>query len=67
MKPTSTKVALEAKRPLTAPIALGQTIGTLKLTLDGNTVATLPVQALQEVPLAGIFGRAWDSIRLWFR
>ena len=61
------KVALEAKQPLTAPIALGQTIGTLKLTLDGNTVATLPVQALQEVPLAGIFGRAWDSIRLWFR
>ena len=61
------KVALEAKQPLTAPIALGSTVGTLKLTLDGNTIATLPVQALNEVPLAGIFGRAWDSMRLWFR
>ena len=61
------KVALEAKQPLTAPIALGQPIGTLKLMLDGNAVATLPVQALNEVPLAGIFGRAWDSVRLWFR
>ena len=61
------KVAMEAKQPLTAPIALGQTVATLKLMLDGNTVATLPVQALAEVPLAGIFGRAWDSIRLWFR
>ena len=61
------KVALEAKQPLSAPIALGQQIGTLKMTVDGNTIATLPVQALAEVPLAGILGRAWDSIRLWFR
>ena len=37
------------------------------VTLDGNTIATLPVQALNEVPLAGIFGRAWDRMRLWFR
>jgi hypothetical protein len=24
----------------------------------------LPVVALESVPLAGIFGRAWDSLRL---
>ena len=61
------KVAMEARQPLTAPIALGQVVGVLRLTLDGNAVAEFPLRALQEVPRAGILGRAWDSIRLWFR
>ncbi len=61
------KVAMEAKQPLTAPLAIGQTVGTLSLTLDGKPVAAFPLQALEEVPLAGIFGRAWDSVRLWFK
>ena len=61
------KVAMEAKAPLTAPIALGQNVGTLKLVLDGKPIAEYPVKALEEVPQAGIFGRAWDTIRLWFK
>jgi D-alanyl-D-alanine carboxypeptidase (penicillin-binding protein 5/6) len=61
------KVAMEAKAPLTAPIALGQNVGTLKLVLDGKPIAEFPVKALEEVPQAGIFGRAWDTVRLWFK
>ena len=61
------KVAMEAREPLSAPLALGQPVGVLRLTLDGKPLAEFPLQALEEVPLAGIFGRAWDSIRLWFR
>ena len=61
------KVALEARQPLTAPIALGQTVGTLRLLLDDKPIVEYPVKALEEVPQAGIFGRAWDSIRLWFK
>ncbi|MEO7762385.1 MAG: D-alanyl-D-alanine carboxypeptidase family protein [Casimicrobiaceae bacterium] len=61
------KVAMEAKAPLTAPISLGQTVGTLRLLVDGKPVAEFPVKALEEVPQAGIFGRAWDSIRLLFK
>ena len=61
------KVAMEATAPLTAPIALGQNVGTLKLLLDGKPIAEYPVKALEEVPQAGIFGRAWDTIRLWFK
>lgn len=61
------KVAMEARQPLTAPVALGQTVGVLRLTLEGKAVAEFPLQALEEVPQAGIVGRAWDSIRLWFR
>ena len=49
------KVAMEARQPLTAPIALGQTVGTLRLTLDGNAVAEFPLQALEEqLLLAGL-------------
>ena len=61
------KVAMEAKAPLTAPIALGQNVGTLKLVLDGKPIAEFPVKALEEVPQTGIFGRAWDTVRLWFK
>jgi len=61
------KVAFDANQPLTAPIAQGQTVGTLKLVLDGKPVVEYPVKALEEVPQAGIFGRAWDSVRLMFK
>ena len=61
------KVAMEAQQTLSAPVALGQSVGVLRLLLDGKPVASLPLQALEEVPLAGIFGRAWDSVRLWFQ
>ncbi|MEO8134673.1 MAG: D-alanyl-D-alanine carboxypeptidase family protein [Betaproteobacteria bacterium] len=60
------KVAMEAQEPLTAPIAQGQKVGMLNLTLDGKPIAGFPLQALEEVPQTGIFGRAWDSVRLWF-
>ena len=34
---------------------------TLLYDIHGNLVA------LEEVPLASLFGRAWDTIRLWFK
>ena len=37
------------------------------LTVDGKPVLELPVMALEEVPQASIFGRAWDSMRLWLK
>jgi serine-type D-Ala-D-Ala carboxypeptidase (penicillin-binding protein 5/6) len=30
-------------------------------------VAELPLVVLQPVEEAGIFGRAWDSLRLWIK
>jgi D-alanyl-D-alanine carboxypeptidase (penicillin-binding protein 5/6) len=33
----------------------------------GEVVAELPLQALDAVGQAGIFGRAWDAVRLWIR
>ena len=51
---------------LIAPIAAGQNIGLLKVSLDGKPYGEYPVLALEEVPLGNIFVRIWDSIRLWF-
>jgi D-alanyl-D-alanine carboxypeptidase (penicillin-binding protein 5/6) len=39
----------------------------VKVTLDAKQVGEYPLVALEEVPLAGLFGRAWDTIRLWFK
>ena len=54
--------------PLVAPLAKGQRVGTLKVsTAGGAPVAELPLVVLQPVEEAGIFGRAWDSVRLWIK
>jgi serine-type D-Ala-D-Ala carboxypeptidase (penicillin-binding protein 5/6) len=54
-------------QPLVAPLAKGMNIGTLKVTANAVPVVELPVQVLADVPVAGLLGRAWDSIRLWFK
>ena len=59
---------VERTDPLVAPLAKGQRVGTLKvMTAAGTPVAEVPLVVQQEVPLAGIFGRAWDAIRLWIK
>jgi D-alanyl-D-alanine carboxypeptidase (penicillin-binding protein 5/6) len=58
------KPVLERKDPLVAPIAQNSKVGTLKMMADGKLVTELPVVALEQVNQAGIFGRAWDSVRL---
>jgi len=61
------KLTLEAVEPLLAPIARGQRVGMVKVTLADKPVGEYPLVALEEVPLASLFGRAWDTIRLWFK
>jgi serine-type D-Ala-D-Ala carboxypeptidase (penicillin-binding protein 5/6) len=62
------KTVIERTDPLVAPLAQGQRVGTIKVTTaNGATIATLPLVVQQPVELAGIFGRAWDSIRLWIK
>ena len=61
------KASVESVQPLLAPISAGQRVGTMKLTLDGKPFRELPVVALESVPLAGILGRGWDSLRLLFK
>ncbi|MCB1736879.1 MAG: D-alanyl-D-alanine carboxypeptidase [Gammaproteobacteria bacterium] len=51
---------------LVAPITEGQQVGTLKLTLDGETVAEHPLIALRSIAEGGFFTRISDGIKLWF-
>lgn len=53
--------------PLVAPIAKGQQVGTLKILAGEQLLREVPLVALQPVEQAGIFGRAWDAIRLWIK
>lgn len=58
------KAKLETRQPIFAPVASGQMLGTLKLTLAGKPYAEFPLVALDSVSLANVFSRGWDSIRL---
>lgn len=60
------KATLTSAKPLVAPIAAGQAVGTLKVAIDGREIASVPVTALEAVPAAGMVGRAIDTVRLWF-
>jgi serine-type D-Ala-D-Ala carboxypeptidase (penicillin-binding protein 5/6) len=61
------RMTMETAQPLIAPIASGQRIGKLKVTLDGKPYAEFPLEALSDVPLSNVFSRGWDSIRLLFQ
>jgi len=61
------KAELLAPSPLMAPVAEGGRVGNLRVTLDGRPLGEYPVIALESVPAAGIFGRAWDTLKLWLR
>jgi len=60
-------LTMQADEPLVAPVARAQRVGTVKVALEGRPVAEFPLIALEDVPLASLFGRAWDTMRLWFR
>lgn len=59
--------AIERPDPLIAPLTKGETVGRLKVSLAGQVVADAPVVALESVQAAGLFGRAYDAVRLWWR
>ena len=61
------KATLETRQPMLAPIARGQQLGTLHLTLNDKPYLDLPVVALEDIPLANVFSRGVDNIRLLFQ
>ena len=62
------KTVIERTDPLVAPLAKGQRVGTIKVTsASGAALASVPLVVQQPVELAGIFGRAWDAMRLWLK
>ncbi|HET8730113.1 MAG TPA: D-alanyl-D-alanine carboxypeptidase family protein [Moraxellaceae bacterium] len=60
------KAVVQMQPTVKAPLAKGQPVGTLTLTLDGQTVAAQPIVALEPVTEAGFFVRLWHHIKLFF-
>jgi D-alanyl-D-alanine carboxypeptidase (penicillin-binding protein 5/6) len=61
------KAELASQQPLVAPVAKGQRVGSLRVSLDGKPLGEYPLVALEAVPEAGIFRRGWDTLRLWLK
>ena len=62
------RTTLERTDPLVAPLTAGQRVGSIKIsTAAGSAITSVPLVVQEPVPLAGIFGRAWDAIRLWIK
>jgi D-alanyl-D-alanine carboxypeptidase (penicillin-binding protein 5/6) len=58
---------LASDAALIAPVAAGQRVGMLRVTLEGEPFGEYPLVALEPVAAGGFFGRAWDTLRLWLR
>ena len=50
---------------IVAPLAVGDEVGTVTLTLDGKTVYEAPAVALEAVDQSGFFARLWDTVLMW--
>ncbi|CQR27615.1 D-alanyl-D-alanine carboxypeptidase DacC [Thiomonas arsenitoxydans] len=53
--------------PLVAPLQAGQRVGQLDVSMSGKPLAVYPLEVIKAVPEAGLFGRAWDSLRLMIK
>jgi D-alanyl-D-alanine carboxypeptidase (penicillin-binding protein 5/6) len=65
------KANLTLNQNLTAPIKKGQAFGSVEVKLNDQVINTLPVVALSDDPVGGIFARLSDQVALliqrWFK
>ena len=66
---TAAQIKTQVSRPdpIVAPVIKGQAVGVLKVYKGDQPLLEVPLTALQGVPQAGVFGRAWDALRLWIQ
>jgi serine-type D-Ala-D-Ala carboxypeptidase (penicillin-binding protein 5/6) len=60
------KTATDVQPRIIAPLTLDQTLGSVRVFVGNQTLATLPLHPLKEVPGGGWWRRLIDTIRLWF-
>ena len=62
------KTEITRPDPLVAPLTKGQSVGVLRVSLaNGSPVSEVPLSVLETVEESGVFGRAWDALRLWIQ
>ncbi|MCK9283156.1 MAG: D-alanyl-D-alanine carboxypeptidase [Rhodocyclaceae bacterium] len=64
--PSRIKIKLASRQPLLAPVQRGAMVATLSVFLDEQHLGDYPVEALEDVAVAGFVGRSWDTLKLWF-
>lgn len=52
---------------IVAPLSRGQPMGALRVLKGQEPLVEVPLVVLDQVPEAGMFGRAWDAMRLWIK
>ncbi len=67
--PVGAKVepVIAKRQPLVAPLAAADQVGSLQVLVDGKPGRQWPLVTLDAVPEAGLAGRAWDTLRLWWQ
>ena len=61
------KASMDLPKSLEAPIAKGQRLGSVKVTLNGKVVAEAPLVALNAVEEGGFFKRLWHELLMWWQ
>lgn len=61
------KATMDLPKSLVAPIAKGQKIGMVKVSLDGKVIAQSPLVALAAVEEGGFFKRLWHELLMWWQ
>jgi D-alanyl-D-alanine carboxypeptidase (penicillin-binding protein 5/6) len=61
------QLTLVAHETLIAPVQRGQRVGVVRVGMEGRQLAEFPLIALEDVGPASFLGRAWDTVRLWFK
>lgn len=57
----------EVNEPVFAPVAAGQALGTLTISLDGKVLRTAPLVALAALPEGSWWRKLSDEIEIWFQ
>ncbi len=57
---------IELDKVIKAPVTQGQELGKVRVSIDGETVTTVPLVALESVEEGGLFKRIWHAIVLFF-
>ncbi|MDY6890585.1 MAG: D-alanyl-D-alanine carboxypeptidase family protein [Pseudomonadota bacterium] len=60
------EASIELDKVIKAPVAKGDRLGRVQVSLQGEPVASVPLVALESVPEGGLFKRIWHAIVLFF-
>jgi D-alanyl-D-alanine carboxypeptidase (penicillin-binding protein 5/6) len=60
------KATMDIDAEVKAPVRAGQVYGTVRISLDGKEVKSVPLIALEAVEEGGFFKKLWDNIVLFF-